>query len=85
MTPGADYYIPPAERMNLTRWLGREGMLALDNMLVLLKIGKRPHREDVTAFARAAHQSGLIDFSDWPEFRARAHHRGAGFPAKKQW
>jgi hypothetical protein len=77
--------MPAAERMNLARWLGRDGMVALDNILAQLRAAKRPHREDVTAFAKAAHKSGLIDFSDWPEFRNRARHRGSRFPGKKQW
>lgn len=81
-----DYHIPtPAERMSLTRWLGRDGMVALDNMVARLRAGKRPHREDVLGFAKAAHERGLIDFSDWPEFRQRQRHRGSGFPGKKQW
>ena len=84
MTP--DFTPTPAERMNLIRGLGRDGMVALDNMLARLRGGERPPRQDVTAFAKAAHQNGLVDFSDWPEFRQRQRHRGAGFPGpKRQW
>lgn len=75
--PAPDVSVTPSGMMHLVRWIGRDGAIALINMLESVRAGRRPHREDVIALEHALH-TGLSEFFPKPK-------RGTGFPSKRQW